>query len=158
MGQSLDVYVGYGYVLGGGTEGTWLVEEVTKDGELDAARLPWLPAEDEGDDLETLLEQHLRRVVGGLDPEDDWHRDGFYERYRAAQNRVGVELGHPGVDAWHEVVLLATGSTRSQEYSALELGDLTVDPAWDAHLDAALAALGLTPTGARGWVAYATYR
>lgn len=164
MGQSLDVYAGYGHALGAGTDGPWRVVEVTEDGDLDRARLSWLPlrGEDEDhwgdeDDVETLLEQRLRRVVGGLDPEDGWERDGFYDRLRVAEAKIGVELGHPGVDAWEELVLLATGSCRHQEYGALELGDLTVDPAWDAHLDGALAALGLTPTTPRGWLAYASY-
>lgn len=81
MGTSTDAYLMYGYDLGGPDE--WEIQEV---GEYDSWEPGWL----KGDELAESVTEKLRIAVGFT--ETDWQADGYFERQRAADEMIGVEV------------------------------------------------------------------
>lgn len=159
MGSSPDAHIGYGFDLGYAED----FNAAERD-EYGSPDLPWFD-EEEDDGLSDKAEKLLLVEVAGF-TETDWRADGYYERKRAAEARVGVEFIHSGgldgdYSGW---VLVATGSHRSVEWSetmALDVDSLRDDPAangWDEKLAGALKALGITPTqdGAK-WLVFPSY-
>ncbi len=175
MGSSSRAHLAYGYDLG--TEEDFRCAE---RGEYGSPKLPWLPGSDDEDDRDeeydeddetdddetdfvTAVETLLLERVGGF-TETNWHADGYFDRKRAADAVVGVEVAAAGGDDYPGWMLVAAGSERSVEWSeamTLDLGAMATEPAakgWDAKLTAALSALGLTPTqdGPR-WLVFPSY-
>lgn len=163
MGMSPRAKLAYGYNLGGEETG-WLVEGVDEDGY-------WTPSwfnrpEDDGDEgaeeLATVAENLLLADAGFT--EADWQADGYYERKRAAEARIGVEFSFSGHSDYAGTLLIAIGSRRSVEWSeamTLDPNELLTRPGaeqWDAKLAAALRVLDFTPTqDGPKWLVYPTY-
>ncbi|MEV8610208.1 hypothetical protein AB0383_20165 [Amycolatopsis sp. NPDC051373] len=141
MGMHASAYLMYGYDLGGAEEG-WKIEEAGEYGE-------WEPewAEDAGDPMGS-VDDVLLRSVGFT--ETDWRVDGYFDRERAAKERLGVEVSSYG---YHESAswMLTTKTIRGEDYGAdafdpAELLSLPAANGWDEKLRDALNTLGITPT------------
>lgn len=148
MGMSTNAMLVYGYHLGS-DDGGWLLEGVGEYGELPT--LDWHDSDSDDADFGTDIELRLLASVGFT--ETDWSTDGYYDRKREAQARLGVELeSHCSGD--YPMWLLAAkgitayrGDAKEIDFQALQA---EVEQAGaDAKLQAALDALGLRPTQAR---------
>jgi hypothetical protein len=146
MGVSTNGILAYGYALGGPEDG-WAIAEAGEYGE-------WTP-EWADDDLVGDAERHLLVSVGFT--EDDWRADGYHDRRKAAQARVGVELEmYCSIDyPMYALVAHATtvyqGDAKKIDLAALERQ--RDEEGWDSRLRAALDALGMTPEQqAPGWL------
>ena len=140
MSTSTDGILVYGYNLGGDDSG-WEVTEADEDGEFEPE---WA---DEDGDLITGAEEKLLAAAGFT--ETDYRADGYYDRKRDAEARVGVEMesycsgDYPmWLLAAHKVVV-SRGDVKEIDFAALEAQRVAED--WDAKLQAALAVLGITP-------------
>jgi hypothetical protein len=146
MGQSTNAVLVYGYNLGGG-EIEWLVEEA--NGEFGELHLDWFNEDDEPgeNDFIEAAENRLRASVGFT--ETDWSVDGFYERRREADKRVGVEFesycsgDYPIYTLAAHVITVHRGDC--EQLNLDELARLPRENGWDDKLAAALQTLGLTP-------------
>lgn len=140
MGSSPRARLVYGYEFGGDEDG-WAVEEAGEYGEWNP---PWLT--EDGDDLISDAEKVLLASVGFT--ETDWEAEGYFDRQRAAEARLGVEFtAHGGeYSCWalvcHEVTV------EWGEVAQLDLASLMAsvgEGGWDAKLAAAVDALGARP-------------
>lgn len=161
MGSSARAHLAYGYDLGSGED----FKAAERD-EYGAPKLPWLPVDEDGDsnyeDFGEAIEKQLLTAAGFT--ETDWRIDGYYERKREAEKRVGVELDYSGHADYAGWALIAIGSERSVEWDevmVLDLDELEGQPVaegWDTKLRDALAVLGITPTQVRSkWLVYPSY-
>lgn len=141
MGTSTDGVLAYGFNLGG-DEGGWEITEADEYGE-------WVPDwhDEEEEDLVSDAETHLLRSAGFA--ETDYKAEGYYDRKREAEARVGVELVSYCSDEFPMYVLAAhtltayRGDVKAIDFAALE--QKRVDEGWDEKLRAACEALGATP-------------
>lgn len=155
MGSTARAHLAYGYDLGSAED--FLAAQRTEHGSPD---LPWL-GEDE--DFPGDAEGTLLASVGFTDVWSNADGD-YFDRQSAAKDRVGVDFAHAGGDEVPGWVLYAKGSERSVAWSetmVLDPHTLTVQPnaeQWNMKLDAALKALGITPTqdDAR-WLVFPSY-
>jgi hypothetical protein len=146
MGQSTNAVLVYGYNLGGG-EIDWLVEEV--DGEFGELRLDWFNGEDESgeNDFIEAAEKRLLQAAGFT--ETDWRADGYFERKREAEARIGVEFEsycsgeYPIYTLAAHVITVHRGDCELLNLD--ELARMPSDNGWDEKLASALHTLGLTP-------------
>lgn len=154
MGFTPRAHLAYGYDLG--TSEDFKAAQRTKDGSPD---LPWLDEDD--DDLASAIGKKLLVDVAGF-TETDWRADGYYERKRAAEARVGVEVRSSGHGEYSGWVLVARGTHKSVEWSdvmVLDLADMEHPPdgAFD-RLTEAVEALGITPHQEHPkWLVYPSY-
>jgi hypothetical protein len=159
--MSARAHLAYGYDLGTGE-----AFKAAERGEYGEPKLPWLPTDEDGDSvyggLGEEVEKRLLASVGFT--EDNWRVEGYYDRKREAEKRVGVELDYSGHADYAGWVLVAKWSKRNVEWSeamAVDLDELTNRPAyegWDGRLADALTALGITPTQAGPkWLVYPSY-
>jgi hypothetical protein len=161
MGSDPKAHLAYGYELG--------TREDFKAAERDeygSPKLPWLAVDEGGyakcGDLAERAETLLLASMGFT--EDDWRADGYRDRKREAENRLGVELAYSGADGYEGWMLVGLDSERSVEWSeamTLDLDELTNRPAymsWDDNLAHALGVLGITPTqpGPK-WLVFPSY-
>jgi hypothetical protein len=137
MGVSTDGLLMYGYDLGGG-DGEWKLHDIE---EYDDFERPWV---NEDDGIAESAAKTLLASVGFT--ETDWQVDGYHDRKRAAEARVGVEFERYCSDAYSALVLSAKTYTACRG-DCLVI-DFTVDPAWDERLAHALKVLDLKPTQA----------
>lgn len=154
MGMDPDARLAYGYDLG-----TMETFRATPRTEYDSPDLPWLD-EDNSD----LAEQAKEVLLASVGFTETWERgaDGFYERQREAEARLGVEFTFAGSHDYPGFILAATGSAKSVEWTetmALDPAELSLPrPQWDAKLAAALAALGVVPDqGGPRWLVFPFY-
>ncbi|SOE25676.1 hypothetical protein [Streptomyces sp. OK228] len=138
MGQSTNGILVYGYDLAGG-DAEWKVREVGEYGEL---RLDWLDVEE--NDFESAAEKRLMASVGFT--ETDYMVDGFFDREREAEARLGVEFKSYCSGEYPMYTLAAKGSVLTAYRGDCKHVDFTVSPEWDDKLRDALAVLGMTPT------------
>ncbi|EMF31117.1 hypothetical protein H114_00772 [Streptomyces gancidicus BKS 13-15] len=157
MGRATDALLVYGYDLGGDdAEDGWKVQQVDQYGGL--LEQPWYnpdpdeDADDEDDtDFVSCAEAQLIREVAGFRETYPAAGDtaGYWERRRAARQRVGVTVRTYCSDGTPMYVLAAHVIRVSRGYvQTIDPRDLTERPArenWDTKLAAALDALGLTP-------------
>lgn len=147
MGTTIKAELSYGYRLQG-SDGQWLVREVHPDDSDEwGLNLDWFD-EDEG----SFDEAAGRRLLASVDfTETDYTVDGYFDRQRAAEGRLGVKLERTGYEA--EDLLLVTkqigayvgeAETIDPDVLAAEAGGEA-----DARLRSALAVLGLTPLQAQ---------
>lgn len=140
MGMSADADLAYGYDLGGPESG-WSVEEAGEYGD-------WEPPWADGEDIVTAAEKRLLQIVGEF-TETDWRAEGYYDRKRAAEARVGVKfvsVGHCNYGGW----ILAARHVSAWGYSVktVDLAALEaerVSSNWDDLLAQALRVLEFTP-------------
>jgi hypothetical protein len=146
MTTSTDAILAYGYNLGG-DEDTWQVREAGEYGELPA--LDWL----DEDDFQAAAERRLLAEVAGFTEEWQAGVDGYFERRRAAEARLGVQFETYCSGSYPMFILAAHVTTvrrgACEEVDPLDLQQRPEQQAWDAKLDAAVKALGLTPTQER---------
>ena len=147
MGTTIKAELSYGYRLQG-SDGEWLVREVhPDDSDLWGLNLDWFDNEDgDEDNFDEAAKRRLLATVGFT--ETDWRVDGYHDRQRAAEDRLGVQLERTGYEA--EDLLLVT-----KQIGAYLGNAEVIDPAIlvaegergdaDARLRSALAVLGLTP-------------
>lgn len=140
MGQSTNGILAYGYNLGGG-DGEWQVAEADEYGGL---TVDWLDPESE-DGVETAIEERMLASVGFT---EQWQPgiDGYFDRKKAAEARLGVELESYCSGDYPMYLLAATGSVQTAYRGDCDPASFDIDPSWDGKLAAALAALGMTPT------------
>jgi hypothetical protein len=168
MGSSPNGILGFGYNLGG-SEGEWKIAEVTEGGDWDLKKLAWLgstvlPDEDPSDDLEegedeetgyvsisdfsNKGERRLLVEIGGLDPGDYWHAEGYYDREKAAEAKVGAELVYNGYHEDYGITLLAFKTSvewdEVEELDLIMLEHQRLINGWDAKLARAVEVLGIT--------------
>lgn len=138
MGTSTDGILVYG----------WALDETA------LADLPWLTDED-GDLSGALTRRLLVEIAGFAETWEDGN-DGYYERERAAEARLGVEIETHCCQDAEEFILAAKVITASRGYpEALDLAALQAeaeDGGYDEKLARAAAALGLTFEQPPGWV------
>lgn len=162
MGMSAEAHLAYGYDLGTGED----FKAAERD-EYGAPKLPWLPVDEDGacehDEFGDEVEKQLFASIGFT---EQWEpsKDGYWDRKKAAEQRVGVELTYSGHADYAGWVLIATGSERSVEWSevmVVEAQELDTRPAqedWNAKLADALTALGITPTqDGPQWLVFPSY-
>lgn len=140
MGVSTNGILAYGFDLGGG-DGDWKIQEAGEYGE-------WTPEWANGEDTTvTCAEAKLLESVGFT--ETDWRADGYFNRQRNAEARVGVEFKSHCSDSCKMYVLAACtvtahrGSAQEIDFAALEQQRLAED--WDGKLKRACEVLGITP-------------
>lgn len=149
MGVSTDAILFYGYNLGGG-DSEWEIEGTGQYGDFAA---DWHDPEDEDSDgFAEDANNRLRVMVGGF-TETDWQVDGYWERQREADQRVGVEVSSH-CSAEYPVYYIAAcaitawrGSPKRIDFAKLEAERAEGD--WDQKLAVALEALGMTPKQAK---------
>lgn len=161
MGMTARAHLAYGYDLGSSED-----FKAAERGEYGEPNLPWLTDDDdegEHDDFGTEAEEILLTSAGFT---EEWTpgSDGYFDRKRAAEDRVGVEIHYSGHPDYPGLMLIAKGSQRSVEWSkamSLDPGEMIRQPnreLWDTKLAAALTALGITPTqDGPKWLVYPTY-
>ena len=146
MGQSTNAMLMYGYHLGS-DEGGWQLQGLGEYDELPA--LDWYDPEAEaGDDFESAVERKLLADIAGFTEAWSSGSEGYFDRERAAKDRVGVKLAsHCSGDYPMYVLATKVITVYRGEVEAIDPAhDLAVEPYWDHKLRAALNALGLTPT------------
>lgn len=145
MGQSTNGMLVYGYNFGG-LDG-WEIEEAGEYGEWQPEWLNSDSDEDEDDDVIEAAGKVLLASVGFA--ETDWQADGYYDRKRAAEARLGVEFDsycsgdYPMWVLAADVTTVYRGDVKVIDFAALE--QAREDGDWDAKLAAAVQALGVTP-------------
>lgn len=156
MGSNLSAHLAYGYDLG--SEEDFNAAERSEYG---SPRLPWYgESDDEQDDDEDdereeedfaeAVERILLAEIAGF-TETDWQAEGHWERKRAAEARVGVEITHSGGHDYPGWMLVIKESERSCDWSegmTLNLDRMGADPGelgWNDKLAAAIRVLGITP-------------
>lgn len=158
MGMSPSAHLIYGYDIGGTGEG-WKIRE-------DMDSLSWVTDSVYGVSWDA--EAHLMRTVAGFTEErgDRSHQqateDGYFQRYRAAHERVGVELFRYGYNEEPSYVLGAHQEWVGDYGSTpVDLTKLVMHPdgsQWNTRLAAAIKALGITPEQDRPrWILAAAY-
>ncbi len=152
MGTSTDAILAYGYNLGGG-EDEWHIQEA--DGEYGEWTSDWYDPEDEDrDDFVTAAEQRLLVAAGFT--QTDWQADGYFDRKREAEARVGVELDTHCSGEYPLYFIAAHKITARRGYAKdidfAELEAMRIEQDWDSKLTKALQVLGMTPKQERpGW-------
>jgi len=151
MGTSTNGILAYGYNLGG-DEGGWQIAEAGEYGDWEP---PWFPDEDEDNDFMSAAMRVLRASVGFT--ETDWRADGYFDRQRDADARIGVELesycsgDYPMWLLAAQVITVYRGDVQHIDFPSLLAAQ--VEGGWDTKLAAAVAALGITPKQERpGWM------
>lgn len=147
MGQSTNGILAYGYDLGG--DDGWKLQGAGEYGELPP--LAWYDTDEEsGYGFQSAAETRLLAEIAGFT--ETWSRDneGYFDREKAAQARVGVELDSYCSGEYPMFLLAAKVITVHRgDAETIDIADLAAAPAreaWDDKLRAALAALGITPT------------
>jgi hypothetical protein len=153
VGTSTNAMLMYGYDLGSG-DAEWAVAEVNEDGEL---TVNWPGLDDEG-----FEEAAMAVMFAGVGfTETDWRADGYYDRKREAEARLGVEIDtHCSADYPRYVLAAHVITVYRGSSEAIDFGALTAQAAaddWDGKLAAALALLGLTPAQDRPQWLLASY-
>lgn len=142
MGSDPNGILAYGISLGSGED-------------IDTDDLPWY-IDDEG--LSESIEIALLASVGFTETWATSHpRLGFYDRRKAAQVELGVEVVRTG--AWDYPGFILAVTQQRVEWSEVAVADLTVPDGAAERLARALAALpGLTPANADpAWLLAAFY-
>lgn len=140
MGTSTNGILVYGFNLGGG-DSEW---EIAEAGEYGSWEPEWHTGDD---DVITAAETKLKESVGFT--ETDWRVDGYFEREREAEKRVGVEFKSYCSGEYAMWTLAATSITAYRgdaievDFAALE--QQRIDEDWDAKLKRACEVLGVTP-------------
>lgn len=142
MGQSTNGILAYGYDLG---EGLGMIREAGEYGELPP--LAWFDPEHDDDLIEAAGRRLLAELAGFT--ETDWQVDGYFDREREANARLGVELETYCSESCPMYVLAAKVITVYRgSVEEIDMTELAVAPemnGWDEKLQAAVAALGITP-------------
>lgn len=169
MGRCATAKLLYGYHLW--DENEWAFETVTEGewGHMAAATSPWLTDEQaenweslyHGGDLEELFETRLLAELAGF-TETDWRVDGYHQRRREAEERIGVRFVHHGYE--YRSVALVVGETIDADWGDVKVIDpekllaTTNSLVLNRRLDAALATLALKPRQQRAeWLLTAHY-
>lgn len=143
MGTSTNAILVYGYDLGSDEE--WRVEGAGEYGELPP--LEWYD-EDSEDDFAEQAQNRLLAVLAGF-TETDWQADGYYDRQREAEQRLGVEFAYYCSGEYPMYILAAKVITVHRgDIKVVDPPSLVQDPLksdWNDKLNVAVAALGLTP-------------
>jgi hypothetical protein len=148
----------YGYDLGCDDE--WHVAEVDQYGGL---TVEWANRGDDDEDDEEggggfdfSAEATNRLLAAAGFTETDWKADGFFNRKRDAEARIGVEVVSHCSGIYPMWLLSAYQVTAARGYpkglDLAELAGLVDTDGLDAKLAWAADALGLTPTGKPGWL------
>lgn len=146
MGMTIQAEMHYGYNLGDTDRGTgWEFAEVT-DEDAGTPALPWW--DENGDSFGEQAMTQLLAAAGFT--ETDWRADGYYQRRREAEDRLGVEFENTGYEG-ARTLLVAKGTERTAYTSeATEIDPAamtaTATEAMDAALAEALRVLGITPS------------
>lgn len=147
MGMHASAILAYGYNLGGEEE--WALHDLGKYGALPA--LDWYnpDEDDDGEGFAGAAERRLLAEIAGFteeyDPEDG---AGYFDRARAARNRLGVKLDtycsgdYPQLLLATKTITVYQGSVQTLDPAELA----ATPPEWDTRLRAALDTLGLNPT------------
>lgn len=139
MGQSTNGMLVYGYNFGG-EEGGWQLAEVDE-------YEPWEPEWMGDDDVISAAGERLLASVGFT--ETDYKAEGYFDRKKAAEDRLGVEFDsfcsgdYPMWVLAADVTTVYRGDVKEIDFAALE--QAREDGDWDAKLAAAVQALGVTP-------------
>lgn len=160
MGADPEARLAYGYNLGTAED-----PAVAERGEYGGFTPIWLNTDNEDNEGAGFVELAEARLLASVGfTETDWQADGYYNRKKAAEAALGVEIQWSGTYEYPGYVLAITASNRSVEWSDVMVLDLNgmSDPAnladWDAKLAAAVAALGLTPKQDRPrWLVFPFY-
>jgi hypothetical protein len=139
MGTSTNAYLMYGYDLG--SDEGWKIQGL---GEYETWEPDWLD-EDEGI-IESALNK-LRAAAGFT--ETDWRADGFFDRQKAADAQIGVEVESHCSGEYPMYVLSAKKFTAYRgDVEVLDLATLqqaVIDEDLDGKLNRALDVLGFRP-------------
>lgn len=144
MGTSTDAILAYGYELGGPEE--WHLAEAS--GEYGELVLPWYDEDSDADFIDAA--QKLLSASTGFTEEWSEGNDGYFDRKRAAEARLGVVIDCHGHGDFPIYILAAHATTaRRGQSEVINMAALTTaatEQAWDAKLAAAIQTLGITPT------------
>lgn len=160
MGSSAHAHLYFGYDIGSPEQ--WHIQEIPE--EFGPWHPAWVHPEEEicPDDYGELVERRLLEVLAGFT--EVWtcdSDDGYDDRRRAADAHVGVKLQRHGYDDTPQYVLavystkVEWGDTQQLDFADLDRQRLAGN--WDAALERAVQALGITPTQPRGWLIAASY-
>jgi hypothetical protein len=147
MGMSPDAHLAYGYDLGTDED-----PKFAEKGEYGVSDLPWFNTGDDEDEDEQpgFVEQLFNHLYAQIDNPAPAEYD--FQRQKIAEQHYGIRVQYSGHGDYAGNILIADGSHRSVEWSdtmVLDPADLNNDPlaeGWDDKLDAAIRALGITPT------------
>ncbi|MEU5608421.1 hypothetical protein AB0H03_06635 [Streptomyces sparsogenes] len=147
MGRSTNAVLAYGYDLGGSDE--WKIRESGEYGEL--PNLAWYdPENEDGDDFLEAAERRLLAEIAGFTETWSGENEGYFEREREAKDRLGVKFDIYCSGEYPMYLLAAHVTTVWRgDIQVIDPARLAADPAehgWDDKLQAALTALGITPT------------
>lgn len=156
MGNAPYAKLVYGYDLDGSDE--WKIREV---GDFGEPQLSWFPEViGEADDPRDFLDEADQRLLASVGfTETEWS-EGYNDRKKAAEARLGVRFERYGGDP-SSVVLAAKVVEVDWGSIPVDLGALVAEAAasdWDEKLLAALRVLDMTPTQEfPGWLLCAQY-
>jgi len=189
MGNSATAKIAYGYDLGGDADmGGWLFtytgegspdylksekdpsphedyDEFDEDLYEDAKRPEGLEGHRIRDFDRWDAEEHLKRVLGGLD-ESAWHdsderRAAWHKERERIEKAVAVDFVGGGSEHGTNWILAAWSASEDWgtrvHVDFAELERRRVEEDWDAKLEAAVRALEIKPMGAPGWFVFARY-
>lgn len=153
MGVTTNGILAYGYNLGGDDSG-WEIEQAGEFGDWEP---PWPnhdptadpDAQDEDEDRDLPEDARSALLTAAGFTETDREAQGYWDRHRDAEQRVGVELITYASPQYPLYVLAAHSITAHRGYfetidfPALELQ--RVAEGWDTKLVSALDVLGMTP-------------
>lgn len=146
MGRSAKGLFVYGFDLGGDETG-WKVQGAGEYGQWTPS---WLNSEDDDEgreNIETAIEDRLVVTLGGF-TETDWRTEGHFDRRRAAQAAMGVELRRYSSSDYPLFFLAAFAEASYDDPEVLDPAQLLtrcVMEDWDGKLLAACEALGIVP-------------
>ena len=144
MGTTIKAELSYGYRLQGG-DGDWLVREVHPDDSDEwGLNLDWF-----NEDEDSFDEAAKRRLLASAGfTETDYNADGYYDRQRAAEDRLGVVLERTGYEANDLLLVTKQIGAYLGEAETIDPAVLAAEAGSEANerLRSALAVLGLTPT------------
>jgi hypothetical protein len=144
MGTTIKAGLSYGYRLQG-DGGRWLVREVhPEDSDEWGLNLDWYN-EEQHLSFDEAATARLLASIGFT--ETDWQVDGYFDRQRDAEARLGVEFVHVGYDADDLLLVTKQYSSYLGDAEAIDPGEMAAVSGAEAdeRLRSALAVLGLTP-------------
>lgn len=153
MGMDPEAKLVYGYALGGDEDSDgWLIAEAGEYGQWEP---DWIG--DHG-----VVDAAKKRLLASVGfTETDYKVDGFFDRQREAEARLGVKFATHGGEHSCRALVTYEVSVEWGEVAVLDFAELMaarVEGDWDAKLAHALAALGVTPKQERpAWLLLAAY-
>lgn len=137
MGQSTDAIIAYGLDLGDE------IEEFEYD---------------EADGFESAAMKRLLAEIVGFTEQWTPNKEGYFDRKRAAEESLGIEIiTHCSCDYPMHFLAARGSENRAYRGSPQPVGDLVVDPTWNGKIAKAMSVLGIKSEGEPAWTLFSNW-